>query len=155
MSEEKLLPCPFCGSKKVEAVVLANSVVLPFTDGKNFRFCVLCRNCKTVGTIVEKQAPALVSEMQTLSDEAKAAWNRRAGAQWTEEMPKESGNYYVYVPSKYAKPVIAILWADNRFEMSIVANGRLTSFFVDKFCHDYPDVLWQKITPPPLPGCAN
>jgi len=91
MSEEKLLPCPFCGNKKVEAVMLSDDIVLPFSkDGhfrctvlpfskdRQFRCCVICSDCKTIGTIIEAPLPVTFYEIASLTEQVKAAWNRRA-----------------------------------------------------------------------------
>ena len=71
MSEEKLLPCPFCGGE-----------VQLFKDDWN-KYGAYCVECEaTVGVHLDKGWRAILAN----KEEAIAAWNRRAE---TEAMPEK------------------------------------------------------------------
>jgi len=146
--EQELKPCPFCGSTKVEAVAFDNAVVLPFDDGKMFRTCVLCRNCKTIGTLIEKPYPVSASEMVAITHTTKATWNRRAidpapAPQWTSEVPQKNG-IYAFVSGDDRQFGLVI-----KGDLFIIFNkrGYEISLFVERF-----KPIWYPIPEPPLPA---
>jgi len=81
--------------------------------------------------------------------EARAAWNKRVGAQWTAEPPMGEG-WYVSVWRKHARVDRMIF--NSLGEPCFYHNG----FAVSNKCEDegieMAEILWLKIPTPPLPG---
>ena len=127
MSEEKLLPCPFCGSSKVNEFVA-------FEDTLHFVECFDCESRTTLHI-----TPA----------EARAAWNRRAGAQWSAEPPTEKGAYWLMY-SHLNQPAVATVSEFQYGANVYLPNGNMPK--LNSFCKKHPEARWLPIATPPLPG---
>jgi len=142
MSETKLLLCPHCGGK----AFLRKGI------GEYYDACHVFE-CRTVWDMKTKVFDA---------------WNRRAGAQWTKEPPTEEGKYWCFFDNETVQLLIRLRRDESlgytefgqipcRLEVTGIRynNGKkfgepINEYLCD-FVHKYPDALWVKVTPPPLP----
>jgi len=90
MTQDSLLPCPFCSSTDVKP---RNDDVAYLPPATRY---VLCRGCGASGANVETEAEAI------------AAWNRRAPDAALEALEKIDKFIEALKPSKPAKEMLAI-----------------------------------------------
>jgi len=130
MSEEKLLPCAHCNGE-------AHVSNKRHETGISFAFYVQCETCglKTL-------------RFNTLA-EAIAAWNRRAGAQWSAEPPTEKGAYWLMY-SHLNQPAVATVSEFQYGANVYLPNGNMPK--LNSFCKKHPEARWLPIATPPLPG---
>ena len=127
MSEEKLLPCLHCRCM---------SVGMRIEDPTDMYY-VQCDNC------------LCRTDYYTTEAEARAAWNRRAGAEqeWTAEPPKVEGFYFVFCQKNHDG---VFKFVEVYSSGLVIVNGRSgiqLELFIQK---NKP--LWYKLPTPPLPG---